>query len=332
MLTQFSRRRLILGCTAMAATRPVMAQSPEEISIGLASTSFATVAARLAKELGLFAQHGMAPRFIVLENASATTAALISRSVEYGVSGPGELVVAQSRGQPVQVLANTYRGLSGSLVLSKSAIAKSGISASAPVGLRLKALDGMTIAVPSAGGAYTVAFKGASKAAGANVRFTYMAQPAMVSALESGAIDGYVGGAPFWAIPVIKGYGLLWVGGPKGELAAEFVPASSSNLQVMRDLALARPSQINRIAKVFTDLNRVLEEHPTEVKSAVTRIYPDLDRPTLDLLYDAESPTWKCPPPSVEDMAHEIAFVRASGVALPNIDSLNPSAFIARSV
>jgi len=70
--------------TALAATAGLAfgQGSLREVSVGLASTSFATAAPRIAKELGLFEKRGIEPKFIVLENASGATAALIAKSVE----------------------------------------------------------------------------------------------------------------------------------------------------------------------------------------------------------------------------------------------------------
>ena len=298
--------------------------------IGLASTSFATVAARIAGELGLYEKHGIAVRFIVLDSASAATTALIAQSVAGALSGPGELVVAQARGQKVVVVANTYDGLSGSLVLSKAVVTRLRVPATAPVAVRLKALDGLTIGVPSATGAYTVAFRSASRDAGAAVKFVYMAQPAMVAALESGAIDGYVGGAPFWAVPVVKGTGVLWISGPAAELPAANMPVSSSNLQIMRSYADAHPDVVAGLAGVFDDLGQELETRPAAVKAIVARLYPDMDATMLDLLFAAESRAWKTAAPTSDGMAREIAFVKLGGVVIPQIDAIDPAALLVR--
>ena len=320
-------RGCIVGAAVLAMVGAASGQT-REISMSLASTSFATAAPRIAKEMGLFAKQGLEPKFVIMDNANTATTALISKSVESALSGPGEVVVAQARGQKVVVIANTYGGLSGSLVLSKSMANKLGVSPSAPVNARLKALDGLLIASTSATGVYTVAFKGAAAAAGANVRFTYMAQPAMTAALESGAIQGYIAGAPFWAGPIVKGSGVLWISGPKGELPTEHVPVSSSNLQVMRAFAEANPVVAKRLADVINDLAKAINERPAEVKAALAKLYPTLDPSTLNLLFAAESLAWKVKPVTAKDMAREIAFMKSTGTPLPHIDSIDPASMV----
>ena len=60
------------------------------------------------------------------------------------------LDAARARGQNVVIVGNFYRGLSASVVLSKTVADKLNVTANAPVQQRLRALDGLTIASPSA--------------------------------------------------------------------------------------------------------------------------------------------------------------------------------------
>jgi ABC-type nitrate/sulfonate/bicarbonate transport system substrate-binding protein len=320
--------RSVLAASCLGAA--ACPSAAEEISIGLASTSFATAAPRVAKELGLFDKRGIDAKFIVMDNANAATTALIAKSVDFALSGPGELVAAHSRSQPVVAVANTYAGFSGTVVLAKAVADKLGVSPTAPVAARLKALDGLVLASPSPTGAYTVTIKGAAAAAGAsNLRLTFMAQPAMLAAMESGAIQGFIGGAPFWSTPVLKGSGVMWLSGPKGEFPAEFIPAVTANLQTLRSHALANPALMKRLGEVFADLGKAIDDRPGDVKAAVGRLYPNLDAGTLDLLFDAEARAWKPRPLSAKDMAHEIAYIKLSGTPIPKLESIDPAAMLA---
>lgn len=316
-----------LGALAGAGL-PAAAQALQEVSIGLASTSFATAGPRLAKELGLFERRGLEPRFTVLDSANAATAALIARSVDFAISGPGEIVAAHARKQPVVALANGYVGFSGTLVIARPVADKLGNAATTSPAARLKALDGLLIASPSATGAYTITLKAAAAAAGANVRFTYMGQPAMLAALESGAIQGFIGGAPFWATAVGKGYGALWLSGPKGEFAREFVPAATVNLQTLRAQLESQPTVVKRLLEVFADLGKAIDERPAQVKAALARLYPTLDAATLDLLFAAEGRAWRPQPLTKADMSHEIAYMKLGGAPIPRLDSLDPAAML----
>jgi ABC-type nitrate/sulfonate/bicarbonate transport system substrate-binding protein len=323
-------RRSFLAVAAAGLAGVAAAQTPREVTIGLSSTSLGTAAPRIAKELGLFTKYGIDPKFIVMESGNAAVAALVSRSVDYSVAGPGDFVMAKARGQNLVVLANSYNGLVATLVLAKAVADRLGVSPGAPVNERLRALDGLIIGSPSATSVVTTAFGGSAKAAGANIRFTYMSQQAMPAALESGAVQGYGASAPFWAFPVVKGVGVLWINGPKGEVPPEFAPSMSTQLQAAREFAEANRELTANMIAVLADFAHAIDERPADVKAALGRLYPNLDQPLIDLLFINESPAWKGSPLTIRDLAHEIAMVKATGVQMPQLDTLDPASMLFR--
>ena len=296
--------------------------------MSLPSRSLVAASPRIADELGLFAAHGLKPKFTYMDSANASTVALISRSVDIAMSGTADAVAAQARGQKVLIIANTFAGLSGNLVLSKVVVDKLGISPSAPIAERLKALDGLLIASTSATSSFTISYGTSARAVRANIRFTYMGLPAMVAALETGAVQGIIATAPFWTVPVVKGTGVLWIAGPKGELPAEFVPASAADLQVMRDYADANPEVVKSVIAVVAELRKVIAERPAEVKAAIARLYPELNPATLDLIYGVDSAAWNAPPLTAADIAHEIAYVKLSGGPVEQLAGIDPASML----
>lgn len=324
------RRPLMLAGLASALIRsPAMAQAPlRDIAIPVSSTSFVTAGLRLASALGLFAKHGLNMRLVVMDSANAAAGALIAGSAEVAMAGSGELIAARVRGQSLVLVTDIYSGLGASLVLSKAAIARTGVDPAAPPAQRLKALDGLIIASPSATSTYTVSFKGAAEAAGAKIRFTYMAQPAMLPALETGAIQGMIAGAPFWGFPVTKGTGALWLSGPKRDLPAINLPVTSGSLQATQTFADANPKVLNQLIAAIRDLGQMIATNPAQVKDALAKLYPDIDGPTMDVLFESEAPLWNTRPLTEADMAHEIAFVRSGNPALQGLDRLNPASLL----
>lgn len=319
---------LAFGLAALALPRMASSQEMRDLSIGLSSASIATAPIRLAKEFGLFEKQRLNVRFTVMDNANAATAALITKSFDMVASGPGELLAAQARGQKVVVIANTYANLGATLVLAKGVAAKLNVTPTAPFADRLKALDGLLIAVPSPTAVYTFAIKAAVQAAGVNVRFTYVNPSAMQAALESGAIQGYFTSAPLWTFPVIGGTAVAWISGPKGEIPYDYIPVNTIHLQMMRDVAQADPDTVRKIVAVFEDFSRLVGEQPARVKEMTAKLYPELGKDVLDVVFEAESPAWKTKPPTLADMKHDIAFMRASGVQLPQLDGMDPATFL----
>jgi ABC-type nitrate/sulfonate/bicarbonate transport system substrate-binding protein len=319
----------VLGAPFTSSGAALAQPAREAVTIGLASSSLAVASGRIAKELGLFEKHGLDARFVIMDNSSAAIAGLLSGSFPATISGVPELVIAQSRGQNVVAIATTYGGFATSLVLSSTAVDKLGVQSTAPVKERLKALDGLRIATASATAIGSITFKNAVRAAGATVRLVTLTQPAMPAALESGAVDGFLSSAPFWAVPVAKGKGVLWISGPQGEFPAEFTPRMTAQLQMKRDYAEAHPDLVTRLRAVVDDLAAMVEKQPAATKAAVARLYPDLDAATLDILFASEAHGLKSTRrPSVDDMAREIALVKLSGAQAPDIDRVNPGALL----
>ena len=328
-----TRRELLGGLGAMSVTlRPLsaIADNLRKVPIGLSSMTFAPAPARLADKMGIFAKHGLAPNFVVLDSGNAATAALLSGSLQVIVGGPGEHVAAAARGQDIVAIANVYQGLGGSLILSKAAVEKTGVAPDAPVAERLRALNGLLIGSSSATSSYTVAVKAAAESAGAAVRFTYMAQTVTPGAMEKGAIDGFMASAPVWSVPVISGNGLLWLSGPGGDFPAEYAPASSTSVQMLRPTAEKDPALVKAFRNTFADFVAAVKDRPEEVKAAVAALYPDLTSETVDVLFQKEAIAWAARPLTVDDMRHEIAFVKTAGANLPGVDKLDPAKLLFR--
>ena len=157
------------------------------------------------------------------------------------------------------------------------------------------------------------------------MRFTYMAQTVTPGAMEKGAIDGFMASAPVWSVPIVSGNGVLWLSGPAGDFPAEFAPASSTSLQMLRPTAEKDPLLVKALRDTFADFVATLKERPDAVKAAVAALYPDQSSETIDVLFQKEAIAWAARPLSVDDMRHEIAFVKTAGANLPGIDRIDPA-------
>jgi ABC-type nitrate/sulfonate/bicarbonate transport system substrate-binding protein len=320
---------VVIGAAILAtATAATAQQKLRPVTIGLSSSSLGPAVPRIAKELGLFEKYGLDAKIVPMESGNTALAALISKTAEGGMIGSGTIIAAQARGQKIVIIANGYAGSATTMVIAKSVADKLGVAPNAPVPDRLKATNGLLIATPEPTAASTISFKGAASSVGANIRFTYMAQSAMQAAMESGAIQGYLASAPFWAGPVANGTGVAWISGPKGELPPEFVNVSSTSLQMLRDTADADPELPKKFAAVFADFRKMLDEKPDAVKAAVAKVFPDLSPKILDVVFPSESVAWNAKPLTAADMAREIQFVKNGGTPIPGTDNIDPKAMI----
>ena len=112
--------------------------------------------------------------------------------------------------------------------------------------------------------------------------------------------------------------------GPKGELPQDLTTASANQVQVMRSFADANPDLITKIDAVYQDFIKAIDERPNDVKAAIAKLYPDLDRPTTDMLYEGEAYGWKAKRMTPADVAKEAGFMKMSGTQLPGLDTVDP--------
>ena len=312
----------------LASAGLASAQQKKELTIGLSSNSFATGQLRIADEMGFFAKRGLSVRFVVTDGSSAALAALLAGSFNLANVGTSELVLAAAKQMKVVSVATILGGFAVSLVLSKPVADKTGVSPNAPIKDKLKALDNLVIASATATAISSVVVKAAAEAAGANIRLTYMAQPGMQAALETGAIDGYMGAAPFWAMPIVKGTGVLWISGPKNEFPEEIAPGINAVLLTMKDYAVANPDIVKNVTEALAEVSKAIQERPAEVKAVVAKVFPALNAALLDELFSVESAAWVTKQATPAEIAREVSIMKRLGLTVPGIENIDPAAVL----
>ena len=303
-------------------------ESLRPVTITLSSSSLGVGAPRVAKELGLFEKHGLSAKIVPVDSGPTAMSALISGTADATMVGSGTLIAAVARGQKIVSIANGYTGFATTMVLAKATVERLHVSPNASVTDRLKATKGLTIGTPEATGASTLGFKAAAATVGVSMRFAILPQTTMPAALERGAIQGYLASAPYWAVSVTNGSGVVWVSGPKGELPLGTANVSSTQLQMLRATADRDPDLVRRLRAVYGDLHQAIVERPADVRAATGRAFPDLDPKLLDVVFPSEAAAWNASPLTVADWAGEIAFVKNSGTAIPGIENVTPEALM----
>ena len=329
---QLLRRRdvasIVTAVAAAAASRPGRAQGLLELTMSASSTSFVVGGVRIGEAAGLFERNGIRLRISVMDSGSAAMAALLSRSVPFAIAGPPEALAARARQQDVLVIANLYAGLAGSLVLAKPVVEKVRLDRTAPVRERLRVLDGLVIAVPSATSALLGPVRSAAEEAGAKIRFTYMAQGAMPAALENGAIQGFVGSSPFSGTAVLRGTGVIWIDGPGGELPPDVRPASSSCVLTTGAYLKGNAEAVRRVQRTVVDIAHYIEREPDGARQALAAAYPQLGAPEVALAFEQQWRNWTKPFLTAADMRQELKLLAASA-KLPGLDLIDPAATLA---
>jgi len=306
---------------------PAAALADETVRIGISSNSLAYGGLRIAKQLGLFKENGIDAKITVLDSGSAATAALISDSTEFAGSGPGEALAARAKGIDIKIVANIYSGFPAPVVLSAKAVKKLSAAASASVAERFKALDQLSIAVPSATSALLSPVRESAKNEDAVPHFVYMAQPTMSAALQTGAIDGFVASSPYWVTSVLNRTGVVWLQTQHGELDSKFKPASAAVLQVRADYAAAHPKTVATMRAVFAELADRIRKDPDGAFRALIAAFPQVSADVLRVAFDSDSANWANPSFTADNVRQEISLLAAT-TPIDGLNDLDPSAVI----
>ncbi len=328
-ITRRSFARIALAASAAAPMlgRAALA-ADDEVAIALSSNSLAYGGLAIAEKGQLFEKHGIKPRVIRMDSGNAATSALIGGSVQFCTSGMEEVLAARSRGQKIVVVANLCRGDTAVVVLSKDQAGKTGVSPDAPPAERLKALAGMSIATPSITSAFNAPLTAAVGQYGGKVSYISIAQPAMMAALKSGAINAFMASSPFWEPAILQGVGVVWLTTPKpGELPEEFVPISVAVLQTTEDYARANGPVIAKLRAVFQDAATLIKTQPDEAKRLLAQAYSQVDPKVLELAWQVNSASWTKPTLTEADIDHQMRITQASGL-IKNLDQVDKNSIL----
>jgi ABC-type nitrate/sulfonate/bicarbonate transport system substrate-binding protein len=319
-------RRVLLG-SAGAALAIHHARAATPITIAVSSTTLVYGGLRMALGAGLYEKNGIDLRVTVMDSGNAALAAVLGGSVAFASAGPGEVLAARMHGRDIVVVVNFYRGLLASLMLTKAAVAKTGVAPNAPIEQRLRAVDGLTIALPSPTSSVLTPYKAAAEGVGAKMKYAYMTQPATVAALQTGAVDGGLLVPPFSIAARANGSGVIWISGPRNELPADVSPTSSVCAQTTSDYAKANPAIIAGMRQTAKDLGVFLRERPEEALTHLMHAYPSLDEASAKALLAENAANWSNATLTVEDIKREIALlVRAGG--LPGVERVDPASVL----
>jgi ABC-type nitrate/sulfonate/bicarbonate transport system substrate-binding protein len=168
-----------------------------------------------------------------------------------------------------------------------------------------------------------------------------MTQPAMVAALQAGAVDGIVAGAPFSLASVANGSGVLWISGPKEELPEPVrptsssclqttAPASSSSIQTTGAYFKANRDTVRKLQQAIIAIAEFVEKEQVDAKRALAAGYPDLSAQEIDLAFKEQWRNWTKPFLNEADIRQELKLLISSTKA-PGLQQIDPtSAMVGR--
>lgn len=321
----------VAGCAGANEPAPAPdADTVEKATIALGSGTFYYAGILAGVEAGIFEEAGLDLEVTIAENGSAATTILLAGDVDFAGSGLTEVVVAFARQQPIQAVSGIYYGLSADLVLSASLAEKLAVTADSPISDRLAVLDGLKVAVPSATSAFLPPYRDAAAAVGVAFEEVYLAQTAMGAALQSGAIDAMIAGAPYSTATETQGFGKLWISGPGRDLPEEFLSLANGAVQVTESTISKRPGLVEKMRTAMRNLAEFINNEGDAFVEALEVVYPDVDPAVLRAAYEENKDAWSHPDLVAADIEWVIdQLIKQKVDGLTGLDQIDPMAVIA---
>lgn len=245
--------------------------------------------AYLCQDRGVFAEHGLQVTLAPAQGGAAIVPAVLAGQQEFGFSNLTSLLLAQSRGLPLQVVApgSASTGNPGEDYTSVVVPGGSDVADAAD-------LAGRTVAVNTLNNIGETVVRQAVREAGgdpAAVRFVELPFPDMPAALEAGRVDAAFVSEPFQTIAVAQG----------NRIVSSVYAEAADDLQVAAYFTSDRYAQAHgEVVQAFTDAIRQCQDSarddPDEARRIITQytridpaIVPDLTLPDYPREIDPDS-------------------------------------------
>lgn len=271
----------------------------EETTAALPVVSLTFSAHYVAEDLGLWERAGLKMKTTIVTGMGAANAVLAG-SVDFS-NGSGPTVVrANARGQKLFAIGITIDKPMLEVVLHKDRAAQLGITDQTPVEKKAQLLKGLQLAIDAPNTiphGYLRYFLSKGKLSDVrDVTLSPMAPPAMIAALKSGAVAGFVMSQPWTLIPVHEGVAVRLVSNPRGDFP-ELNPFAYNLILTRADLCDNKPSVCRKLLAGYQQAHAIIRDKPKEALAVLSKRFAKMDP---RVVADAFEWTRKATPATVE--------------------------------
>ena len=287
-----ARTLAALALALAIAVPPALAQD-QKVTVATPGGALHFYPFYVAEAAGLFKNEGITIDWVDVGAGSRQIAAVASRSADFAVVGMQPSISARENGAELVAVAALFNAYPIQLVLTPAAMEKTGIAPGMPIDDVVSKLKGVTIAVTGIGSTTDVLLRSWLVKRGKNPDQEITIQPlgnpaAMFAALEQGAIDGVMLGAPFPERAEAAGVGKIVVDPLKGGIPElEGVPYTaiiSSN-----GLVKEKPELVQSVVRALTEAMKLTAAEPDKVGAMLKSYFPDTD----EAIYKAFEPNYR---------------------------------------
>jgi ABC-type nitrate/sulfonate/bicarbonate transport system substrate-binding protein len=269
-----SRRTAALSILATPAlfSRAWGEAAPDKIRLGQPTNSLSFLKTFASRALDTFAAENIALEYASIPGGDpAVLAAVDSGDLELAAVGSDTALAAIAKGQPFKIIYTLMNRLPYELTVSKTFLAKSGVTIDAPLDKRLGVLQTAVVGVTALGGAQDRVARWLATQGGIDPKTIKLAAvgspPALGAALENGRIDAFVLSPPESTIAVERDYGVVLVHPSKEIAGTDKIPSL-----VLAARADPTPEVRDRIVRSLRAMNQASSEVLADPNKAAGKI------------------------------------------------------------
>lgn len=282
---------LTLAVAAIEYGPAIAQQTPlRKITLAPAGDGLHFTPLHVAINGGFFKQEGLEVDWVNVASGPRTAAAIMSGSAHLAPLGFFEVIKTAMEGGNLVALSTEYNTYAMTLVLSKDALAKTGITENMPIDEKIKRLNGLRIGISSAGSSTDAFARSLFLARNLNPDQQIKLQPigdgaAIYAAFERGLTDGFVWSAPMPELAVVKGLGQIAISPFRNEVP-ELKDVAYGVLVTSRETLAKEPALLRSAIRAYTRALKLIKENPEEARRLVRMRFPDVDEGAFNLAFD----------------------------------------------
>jgi NitT/TauT family transport system substrate-binding protein len=285
--------RLFATVLAMPIAASAWAQAPkhEKLVVAAAPTPLLHwYPFYVALGANYFADEGIDVEIVGLNSGTAMAAAIAGGGADVVPLAMTHAVTSGAQGGGLVATSALFNVYPNSVVLTKDAIAKSGITSGMPLDEKIKRLAGLTLGITAPGGASDIQIRKMLLARGLDPDKAVKLQPlgnqaAMLAAVQKKAVDGFVMSSPVDEIAQQRGTGVIAID-PFSEPIPELAEVPYSVWGTSRATLQKRPAVIAASLRAITKAIKLAAENPEETLRVMRAQIKDVPPEAIDAVIE----------------------------------------------
>lgn len=272
------------------AAAPASAQGRPIITVAQAGDGFQFLTQQIAVKAGFFEKEGYDIQIADVGSGPRVVAALMGGSAIYSPLGLINLLNARERGGELVAVASESDLIDIQLVLSNDAIKKAGIEMSMSTDEKIARMKDLRISITSPGSSTDTMLRTLLKARKLEADQVLKVLPTgggsnMLAALEKGANDGFVWGAPQTLLAEKKGLGKIVIDPFKGDVP-EVKDVPYIVITTAADTVKKKPKELRAAVRALTHAMKFARDNPAEAKRIVRPAFAEMDDEIFNISWD----------------------------------------------